>query len=217
MLILMLERTVAEARADERATNRLVMFSDSVVAIAITLLAIDLPIPEGRTAGELWASARSHVGLYAAFLVSFVVIAASWSGHREVFRYIERSDALLCVFNSVWLFATVLNPFATRMLTGSSRGPLAVHALEFGFYALLQLVAYAALLAILRHAVSRGLAPDVPAGARARTARSTYGLMLGFGLSIPLFFATRFAWLLWFAVPLLATGFHRLRQDREAE
>jgi uncharacterized membrane protein len=41
----MQDRTVAEA--EDEADHRLIMFSDGVVAIAITLLAIDLPLPEG--------------------------------------------------------------------------------------------------------------------------------------------------------------------------
>jgi uncharacterized membrane protein len=209
------ERTVAEDEADERATHRLIMFSDGVVAIAITLLAIDLPLPEGSTSGGLWTSAHSHEGLYAAFVVSFMVIAASWSSHREVFRYVERTDTLLSVSNNVWLFAIVLNPFATRLLTANSRGALDVHALGFGFYALLQLLAYAALLVILRHTGSHELAPAAPAGSGVHAARTAYGIMLGFGLSIPLFFATRFAWVLWFVAPVLTSAFYRWRAGND--
>jgi hypothetical protein len=101
------------------------------------------------------------------------------------------------------------------MLTANGKGALGGHALEFGFYALLQVLACAALLAILRHADSYGLAPAALARANERATRVTYGIMLGFGVSIPFFFATRFAWLLWLVVPFLATGFHRRRGNTQ--
>jgi uncharacterized membrane protein len=48
-----------------------------VVAIAITLLAIDLPVPSGNTEHEFWLQVRHNSGHYAAFLISFAVIASA--------------------------------------------------------------------------------------------------------------------------------------------
>ena len=78
--------------AVSRATERLIFFSDAVVAIAITLLAIDLPVPEEPNAAAFWASARHSTGHYVAFLISFFVIAAAWSNHHDAFRYTIRVD-----------------------------------------------------------------------------------------------------------------------------
>ena len=67
-----------ETEAESRAADRLNLFSDAVVAIAITLLAIELPLPEGSTVHLFWASVRHEAGHYAAFLISFFAIAAAW-------------------------------------------------------------------------------------------------------------------------------------------
>lgn len=68
-----------EHAAEERATDRLIFFTDAVVAIAITLLALELPVPSGRNVSEFWRSVREHHDEYLAFLISFFVISASWS------------------------------------------------------------------------------------------------------------------------------------------
>jgi uncharacterized membrane protein len=68
---------------EARAADRLTLFSDAVVAIAITLHAIDLPLPEGHTVSGFWSSVRHDSGHYAAFLISFFAIAAAWRDHRS--------------------------------------------------------------------------------------------------------------------------------------
>jgi uncharacterized membrane protein len=145
--------------AESRAADRLNLFSDAVVAIAITLLAIELPVPEGGTVPRFWESVRHNGSHDAAFLISFFVIAAAWRDHHDIFRYVTRVDSRLRMLNFGWLLMIVLNPFATRLLTTPGHDTLQVHALRFGFYALLQVLASAAMFAMLAH----GLAP---AGAR---------------------------------------------------
>ena len=119
---------------EARAADRLTLFSDAVVAIAITLLAIDLPVPEGHAVPEFWSSVRHDGGHYAAFLISFFVIAGAWRDHHDIFRYVRRVDSRLRTINTFWLLMIVLNPFATRLLTVPGHETLQVHALRFGFY-----------------------------------------------------------------------------------
>jgi len=207
-----------EQRNEERATDRLTLFSDAVVAIAITLLAIELPVPEGDTVRVFWSSVRHNDGHYAAFLISFLVIAAAWSNHHDLFRYVKRTDARLQTFNTAWLLTIVLNPFATKLLTAN--GSLDTHALRFGFYALLQVLESLALLAMLKHMTSRGQAPDTPQSALADMSWQAWSLVAGFGLSIPLLFVTIYAWVLWIAVPLAVGSLRQLRHrglSRSAE
>lgn len=199
-----------ELDSGPRAAERLTFFSDAVVAIAMTLLAIDLPVPGGSTVSVFWTSVEHDEGHYGTFLVSFVVIAAAWRDHHELFQYAKRTDARLLLLNTGWLLTIVLNPFATKLLIAGGQS-LDTHALRFGFYALLQVLESAALYAMLRHMVARRLA-DPPQPVVNRMTRRAYSLMIGFGLSIPVFFFINYAWLLWGVVPWLVARVHRLRR-----
>ena len=199
-----------------RGVERLIFFSDAVVAIAITLLAIDLPVPQGDNVRQFWSSVQDNDGHYAAFLISFAVIAASWGGHHDLFRYATRMDPRLRLLNTAWLMMIVLNPFATRLLTANAQEALDVHALGFGFYALLQLLASACLYAMLRHMTAYLETTGAPRPAVSSMAWQCIDLMLGFGVSIPLFFVTGYAWLLWIIVPPVAgRRRHRIRETTQ--
>lgn len=187
------------AEVELAAAERLSFFSDAVVAIAITLLAIDLPMPEGTTTGALLRSAGDRWPAYLSFLISFVVIAAHWSGHHRTLRWVNRTSSTLQRWSIIWLLAIIVTPFAARILYGDG-----AIALRFTFYALIQVLATGAFIFIIR-AVDRGalLRPDTPATLVPRATRRLSGTLGGFAASVPLFFVTEYAWVLWFAVPIL--------------
>jgi uncharacterized membrane protein len=201
-----------ELESGAQAAERLTFFSDAVVAIAITLLAIELPVPAGDTFSKFWLSVRHDDGHYAAFLISFAVIAAAWFDHHDLFRYVRGTDARLRLLNVWWLLSIVLNPFATKLLIVSGQS-LTVHALRFGFYALLQVLESAMLYAMLRHLIARGLASPPRPVVDSMTRKSS-SLILGFGLSIPVFFATTYGWILWIAGPVVAGLLRRFQRRR---
>ena len=127
----------------------------------------------------------------------------------------RRVDSRLRTINTFWLLMIVLNPFATRLLTVPGPETLQVHALRFSFYALLQVLESAAMFGVVMHVVSRRLAPDLPRGMAIDLARQSYNLILGFGLSIPVFFVWSNAWIMWIVVPLLVSRWrHQVRRRR---
>jgi len=74
----------------------MVFFSDAVVAIAITLLALDLPVPhttDSTTNEQLLHALGTQYPSYLAFFISFFVIGSHWSDHRHIFRYAEHVNA----------------------------------------------------------------------------------------------------------------------------
>jgi hypothetical protein len=120
--------------------------------------------------------------------------------------------------NVIWLLMVILIPFATKLLTGDGNDDLTVHDFHFGFYALLQVLLSAALFAMVRHLISHHLQePGTEEKDRSASDWRSYGPLLGFGLSIPVFFVTTYAWVLWIAMPLLVLPLRRLQhRDQSA-
>lgn len=102
-------------------TNRLEAFSDGVIAIAITLLILEIAVPEPGSALRpallaLWPS-------YFAYGVSFLVIGAIWINHHAMFRHIVRADGMLLLLNVLQLMLIAFLPFPTAVLAKAfSRG-----------------------------------------------------------------------------------------------
>lgn len=95
--------------------HRLVLFSDAVFAIAITLLAIELHPPEGwdnTLTGFLHLMGHKLI----AFAISFAVIAVNWWAHWRTFSRLVRADGVLDALNFLMLAAVTLTPFATELL-----------------------------------------------------------------------------------------------------
>ncbi len=194
--------------------ERLTFFSDAVVAIAMTLLALELPVPSGANGAEFWHSVGEHQAEYLAFLLSFVVIAGHWGGHHQVLSHLLRTDAPLRAANMLWLLMMVITPFATKVLaTGGTDLPAnAGNSIQLGVYAAVQTVANAAFLVIVHRMATIADLSTLPAAA-ARAAYWRVGsLLAGFGLSIPLFAVLDYAWVLWIVAPLAPGLFFGLRK-----
>lgn len=110
----------AEGEADPFGLERLVFFSDAVFAIAITLLSIELRLPEtdaSLTNSELWQAILSIWPKYLAFVISFLVIGGLWIGHHRRFRHIKRYDRRLVFLNLLLLMAVAFVPFPTSLIS----------------------------------------------------------------------------------------------------
>jgi uncharacterized membrane protein len=113
----------------ELGLERIVFFSDAVMAIAITLLVIDLKLPEapfGASTSTLAAQLKELTPRFVSFFISFAVVGVYWSSHHRYFRYIKRYNGLLIFLNLVFLMFIALVPFFTGMLGAYGNAPLAV-------------------------------------------------------------------------------------------
>lgn len=101
--------------------ERMVLFSDAVFAIAITLLIIEIKFPElpedYRVSLDLWKMFRPTAEHFLGFLVSFFVIGMSWAGHLKMFRYLNAYDNGVIFFNLLSLFFIVAFPFSASGIT----------------------------------------------------------------------------------------------------
>jgi uncharacterized membrane protein len=95
--------------------TRVEAFSDGVIAIAITLLILEIKVPEGagqdlpRQLANQWPS-------YVSYVVSFFVIGVIWLNHHALFMHIGRVDRTLTALNLVLLFSVALIPWPTHLL-----------------------------------------------------------------------------------------------------
>lgn len=203
---------------ETHAAERVVFFSDAVVAIAITLLALALPLPaatNSTTNRQLLDALGSNHNqeAYLAFLISFVVIGNHWAVHRRLFRYVNRLNGLVTRLNMIWLLMMIITPFATRMLTGNGG-----FGVRFALYTLVQVIASACLLLMGREIRDKHLMrPDTPESARHPENSHTVALVVMFLLSIPVAFAVgAWAFALWAVIPLLSRVLRRLRREPAA-
>ena len=97
--------------------DRLVFFSDAVVAIAITLLALDLRLPRPAPAHLHLADVVAQWRTFAAFLLSFLNIAQFWKTHHNFYAHIRRIDERLLWLNIGWLLFIILLPFTTTLVS----------------------------------------------------------------------------------------------------
>jgi uncharacterized membrane protein len=105
----------------ERSPERLVFFSDAVVAIALTLLVLPLAdvVPEAaaKHADSLEVITANQWKIYS-FLLSFAVIARLWMAHHRLFEQVKAYSHRLMVVNLCWLLTIVILPFPTEMIGG---------------------------------------------------------------------------------------------------
>jgi len=95
--------------------ERLVFFSDAVFAIAMTLLVVELRVPDVSSA-ELAPALGELAPEYLSFVLSFAVIGAIWMSHHRKFRAIVGYTQTLLRLNLVVLLAVASLPFSTAVL-----------------------------------------------------------------------------------------------------
>jgi uncharacterized membrane protein len=122
--------TVSEETADDErddGVGRINALTDGVIAIAITLLALDLkPNLAARTTSDGLAHyVHEHLPEYAAFAIAFFVIAQYWVLHRRLMRRVQRTSSALTRMTIYFLFGITLAPL-TATLTGNLDNDLAV-------------------------------------------------------------------------------------------
>jgi len=96
--------------------ERMILFSDAVFAIAITLLVIEIKVPEIHTgvSDKLLLQSIGHlIPKFIGFLVTFMLIGLYWTIHHRMFGYVTSYTPKLLMLNLLFLFFVALMPFST--------------------------------------------------------------------------------------------------------
>jgi uncharacterized membrane protein len=122
--------------------ERLILFSDAVFAIAITLLVIEIKIPEieAPVTDKGLLQALAHlIPKFIGFIISFILIGLYWTVHHSMFGFVTSYNKRLLVLNLFFLFFIVLMPFsngfyseyANHMVRDEVIVPLVFYVLNF--------------------------------------------------------------------------------------
>ena len=102
--------------------TRLEAFSDGVIAIIITIMVLELKIPEGTSSADL----QPLIPIFLTYTLSFVYIAIYWVNHHHLLHVVKRISAGIMWANINLLFWLSLVPFATGWMGKNHFEPLPV-------------------------------------------------------------------------------------------
>lgn len=148
--------------SDRWSTGRIEAFSDGVFAIAITLLVLEISVPE-EDFGDLWRGIVDQWPSYLGYVTSFLTVGAIWMVHHGIFRRLAQADTIVMRLNLLLLMVVSFLPFPTKLLAESIRSADSERAAVI-FYGLV-LLAISALVSTLWHYIATHrdlLEPGVP-------------------------------------------------------
>lgn len=98
--------------------KRIITITDSVFAVALTLLVIDIKLPEisSPTDNILWNSLKDLKWTILGFIISFFIVGYYWSVHHRIFGYVIKYTNRLLWINLMFLFTVILLPFTSGLL-----------------------------------------------------------------------------------------------------
>jgi uncharacterized membrane protein len=194
---------------DRMDLGRIVAFTDGVMAVAITLLVLNIEVPDlpsGRE-GELTHQLVDLLPSLGAYALAFALIGRYWTIHHRLFENLEAFDGTLMTLNLVFLALIALVPFSAQLVDQYGDEPIAaaVFAATLGFAALVH-------VAMVRHVLRREFVreherlPSEPFGGAIALSLSAV-----FFMSVPVAFAsTLLAKGMWLLAILLRYPLHRV-------
>ncbi|HEY6662572.1 MAG TPA: TMEM175 family protein [Sphingomicrobium sp.] len=177
-------------------TDRLNAFTDGVVAIIITIMVLELPVPKAPGMAAL----KPELTLFAAYALAFVKVGIYWFQHHHLLQASRRVDGRVLLVNLFFLFWLSLVPFVVRWV--GEAGITKDTVLAFGAIMLLCALS----VALLRAALLAANADDAPIAklaARGRKGQATiaaYVVAIGVALlwpmaAVAIYFAVALMWL----------------------
>ena len=100
--------------------ERLLAFSDGVIAIIITIMVLELKVPHGSD----WGTLATLIPVFLSYVLSFLYIAIYWNNHHHLMHTVTYVDGLILWANAHLLFWLSLIPFATGWMGENHFAPL---------------------------------------------------------------------------------------------
>jgi len=151
-------------------TNRLEAFSDGVLAVAITLLVLNIAVPPAGRHGDLARELGRNWPQYAAYVTSFITIGIIWINHHAMIGRLREADHVILALNLPLLLSVGVLPFATNLMATYLRQGYGQHlaaAIYSGSFLIMSIL-FSVMNRHILFAKSHLLAPDLPL-ARRRT------------------------------------------------
>lgn len=92
--------------------GRIEAFSDGVLAIIVTIMVLELKVPEGAE----WNALLPLLPKFLSYILSFMMILIYWNNHHHVFQTVEKVNGKILLANGLLLFFLSLIPFATAWM-----------------------------------------------------------------------------------------------------
>jgi uncharacterized membrane protein len=169
--------------------HRIEAFSDGVFAIVVTIMVLEIRIPDSLAFGTDPVALRHFATYLGTFALSFLVIVNLWTSHHYLLFTVSNPARATLWYNSLLLFAVTLIPVATRFLGMHPTSPRAAAA-----YGLMAAACTAAFILLRSHA-ARITHNEVHRGIHRRVIRRTWLFLAIYVASIPLAFVG--LWLAW--------------------
>lgn len=169
-------------------------FSDGVIAILITIMVLELHVPQDAT----WQSLRPTIPIFLAYVLSFVFLGIYWANHHHMLQLVERVNGGILWANLHLLFWLSLIPFTTAWM-GEHHEAMAPTAL-YGIVLLFSGAAYTILLRafIREQGAGSKLAAAVGRDTKGLVSVATYVVAI-----VIAFFSPRLSQLLYAATALM--------------
>ena len=150
--------------------GRLEAFSDAVIAIALTIMVLELKVPHGTD----WAALRPLVPALFTYLLSFVFLGIYWNNHHHMLQAADRVNGAILWANLHLLFWLSLFPFVTGWMAENHLAPVPTAA--YGIVLLCAAIAYTVLQAMIvrLHGPSSKLGAAVGAGLKEKVSVASY-------------------------------------------
>jgi uncharacterized membrane protein len=176
--------------------NRIETFSDGVVAIIITIMVLEMKLPERNDIDAL----RELTPVFLAYVLSFANIGIYWNNHHHMFQAVKHVSGWVLWANLHWLFWLSLIPFVTGFMSesGFHAMPVALYAIDLTLCAVAYLLLMRALIS--EHGRDSEFARALGSDLKGKLSLTAYVVAIpaafaGVWISLTLFVVVAAAWI----------------------